>query len=434
MKDQRSRTSIFFSALSENLPAAALYVASTGSLMVGLCAQFVGFIVLARYLGAAQFGHLMAITAATSIALSISGLGTEEVLLRRCVREPTLYPELLGHSLILILISGSVLSIIAVLGLNVLVRLDAGPLRNVETLSIFVASNIILARGIVLTEFILIAQKKTMHANIVVAGFALARALAAIVGCVLFGVNRLETWALWHGGVHVVGTLACIAAIGGYGAPRWCILGEEIWRGIHGSTMQLVSNLSQNIDRLVLTTVVSPMTVGAYSVASNIVRSSLVTLLSFSRLVYSNLAIAGVNGAPATLKLAVKYLPIITGLGAANTIGLFVIAPFLPSLFGSEYGESVHYLILFCWLPILVAIQNIAYDALGAAEKHGVRALFYNITGIVGAGLIAGLTYFYGVNGAVVGIYLSLVVISVGLWLILIVLGQRDKKKHHHGL
>ena len=407
---------------------AILYVTSTGSLLVGLGAQLVGFIVLARHLGVEQFGHLLVITAATAVALSMSGVGTEEVMVRRCVREPALYPKLLGHSLILILVPGFCLSLLAVIGLNLLIHVTVGTLQNIEALSIFAFSNIILARWIALTEFIFIAQRRMTYANIVVAGFAVARALAAVIACLVFSVDRLNSWAFWHGGIHVVGAIACVAAVWRYGAPHWCLLHEEIWRGIHNSTMQLINNLRQNIDRLVLSAVVPPATVGAYGVASSIVQYSLVTLISFSRLYYPKLAIAGENGVSATYHLAVKYLVIVVGLGAVNSVGLFVIAPLVPWFFGKAFAESSHYLTILCWLPILVAIQNIAYDALGAAEEHGIRAGFYNTIGIIGAGLIASLTYLYGVNGAFVGIYFSFAVICVALWLILMALSRHDKR------
>jgi O-antigen/teichoic acid export membrane protein len=312
-----------------------------------------------------------------------------------------------------------------VIGLHALVQVSGGPLSNVETLSIFAFSNIVLARWIVLTETIFIARQEIMRANIVVAGFAVARALGAAIGCIAFGVDNLETWALWFGGTHVVGALACVAALRQLGAPQWCLLREEIWRGVHTSTPLLITNLRQNIDRLVLTTVATPITVGAYSVASNIVRYSLVTINSFSRLFYPKLAIAGLNGASATLHMALKYLVIIAAIGVLNGIGLFVVAPSLPWLFGKDFGNSIHYLIVMSWIPVLVAIHNIAYDAMGAAEKHSIRALSYNTTGIIGVALIAGLTYYYGVNGTFVGLYISYAATCAVTWLCLILVVRR---------
>jgi O-antigen/teichoic acid export membrane protein len=410
-----------------------LYFISTASLLLGLVAQFVGFIVLARFLGAEQFGKLMEITAATAIALSITGLGTEEVMIRRCVREPALYPKLLGHSLILILVSGSALSILALISLSLLAHFRASTL-SIEALAIFAFSNIVLARCIMLAECVFIARKNMMYANVVVAGFAFARMLTAILACLVFGVQRLETWALWHGGIHIVGTFACACLLWRYGAPQWCVLRDEIWRGINVATPQLISSQRQNIDRLALTLVASLSMVAAYSVASNIVQYSTVTISSFSRLFYPRLAIAGMKGISATFQLAVRYSIIVFGLGVTNSIALFVIAPFLPWLFGREFGESIRYLRFLCGIPILMAIHNIAYDALGAAERHGIRALLYNTIGMTGICLIAGLTYLYGINGTFAGVYVSYALLCLSMWLCLTVLGKRNNGQHQERL
>lgn len=403
------------------------YLTSTGSLLIGIGAQFVGFIVLARYLGAEQFGHLMVITAATAVALSVCGLGTDEVMVRRCAREPHLYPTLLGHGLILVGISGVFLSAAVILILHFFVQILSNPLQNILVLSIFAVSNIVLARLVTLAEFIFIGLRRLMNANLVVSSFASARALTALIACLVFNVDRLESWAYWHGAIHVGGAFACWIALKQFGAPQWRVLKDEIWRGIHSCTMQLINNLRQNIDRLVLSTIVSPTIVGAYSVASSMVQYSSVTLLSFSRLYYPMFSIAGQKGISATYKLAVGNFLVIVGLGVMNSIGLLVISPFLPRLFGQEFTISSHYLTILCWLPILVGVQNIAYDALGAADKHGIRARFYNATAIIGVGLIALLSYLFGVNGAFVGLYLSLVVICIAMWIILRVLAQSER-------
>jgi O-antigen/teichoic acid export membrane protein len=415
-------------ALTRMVPAAVVYVTSTGSLLLGQGAQLIGFVVLARFLGAEQFGLLMTITAMTAIGMGLSGLGTDEVMLRRCVREPNIYRKLLGHSVILIVSSGLLISLCAVVGLQILLGDFESPLKSIETLSIFSLSNIALARWIIFTEWIFIAKQRINYANVVNAVFAISRALTAIIACFIFGVDKLETWAYWHGGIYILGALACIVALRRYGTPQWCVLREEVWRGLHFSTPNLIDSLRQNIDRLALAVVATPVTVAAYSVASNILRYSLVTISSFGRLFYSKLASAGVNGASGTLQLAIKYVWVIVGIGVLNSIGLFVIAPFLPSLFGREFGASIHYLMVLCWVAILYAISSIAYDAMGGAEKHGVRALVFNLTGLIGCGLIAGLTYIFGVNGTIGGIFISQAIIAIAMWLSLIALGKAETR------
>jgi O-antigen/teichoic acid export membrane protein len=428
MNSDRSLPTILFVRLSAALPNVLLYITSTGSLLIGQAAQFLGFIVLARYLGAEQFGGLMLITAATSIALSISGLGTEEVMLRRSVQEPMIYARLLGHSLIVVACSGLILTLFVTAYLKLQTQAIAIEALSTRTLLIFSFSNIVLAAWIILAEVIFLAQSQFMYANFINSGFAILRSLTAILACVFFGVDRLEVWAFWHGGVYVMASIACIAILRRYGGAEWCVSREEIWRGIHVATMQLITALRQNVDRLVLSSVVTAATLGAYSVAANIVKFSLVMPLSFSRLFYPKLVRAGLNGVPATLRLATTYLPVILSIGVATSIGLFIISPLLPLLFGPEYQSSSYYLMILCWLPILIAAQNIAYDALGAAEQHGVRSLVYNSTGVAGVGLVVVLTHLYGIKGTLFSLFLVQAVLSASTWLLLIALGRKNVK------
>ena len=88
-----------------------------------------------------------------------------------------------------------------------------------------------------------------------------------------------------------------------------------------------------------------------------------------------------------------------------------------PMLFGAEYGEIVVYLRLLCWIPVLVAIQNAMYDALGAADRHGLRAAVYNSGCVAGSILIICLTVFFGLFGTIAGIYITQGSIAAALWL-----------------
>src|SRR5579871_899645 len=104
------RNTRVISLVVQHLPAIRLYVSSTSLLTVGIAAQSVGFVILARWLGSDQFGHLSMITAATNLGSAWCGLGTGEAMRRRAGREPSLYPTLLGHCLILLFVSGAILT------------------------------------------------------------------------------------------------------------------------------------------------------------------------------------------------------------------------------------------------------------------------------------------------------------------------------------
>ena len=385
-----------------------------------LVSQLITFVFLARHLGDAQFGQLMAITAATQIAMSLCGLGGDEPIIRRLVRDPSLYPALLGHNLILITISGLVLILIttAVVYFSISVAL---PIRDFLTIiAIFALSNIVLYRVVSLTESIFIGRREYMRANAIVVCFAAARLLTAIVATAVFKVDSLYTWAFWHGAVHIIGALGCAIVLSQFSGPKWTVLRDELNRGTHIIIPTFLNTLRQNIDPLVLSFAVTAAVVGNYSAASRIVQASLYSVWSFNRIMYPRLVTAGEQGGASTFAVARRFVLIAGGLGALTSLGLFVIAPYVADFFGEGFGHAATYLRILCWLAFLSAIQSTAYDALGALERHPLRATILNVSSIIGAALVVALTYLYGINGIFIALYLSQLLVVCGLWTALV--------------
>lgn len=410
--------------LRRALPLAGLYLGSTASLLIGTGAQLVAFVVLARHLGVEQFGQLMTITAATNLGAQLCGVGANEGLVRRVARDAADYPLLLGHTIILMGISGAVLTAAVTLGLVALTTVSDSPHANIFGLLIFVVSNVILFRWVLVVEQIFIAHWRVVSANLVTVGFALARMLTAVVACIGFEVARIETWALWHGAVHLVAALCGALAIARFGAPRWRILREEIPFGIHFSTPWLFWSLRQNVDLLILSLVAPPAVVGSFGVTKRILDASLLPITSLNRLLYPRLAVAGRDGARATLIMTLRFLTAIVAIAASTSLALYLAAPWMPGLFGRGFGEMVLFLQILCWVLVAVAVQNAAYEALGGADRHGIRALVYNSGSAAATLLIAVLTYAFLVPGTFVAIYVSEILIAALLWGTLVWLGR----------
>jgi O-antigen/teichoic acid export membrane protein len=409
------------------IPAMLLYVTSTSSMMIGIGAQSIGFIVMARYLGTEQYGHLTMITAVTALGAQWCGLGGVEAMRRRVARDPALYPAMLGHALILILGSGAVLSAALITGMALFVRIAPDPMENLQILTIIIPCNLMLNAWIVLTEQIFLARWEYARANVVNAGFGVARALAAVAAFVGFGVHSLHDWALWHGAVYAGASIGCAAAVWSYGAPRWRLVREELPLGVTICISGFLSALRQNVDLLALSVVATPAVVGAYGVARRIIGTAVVTGASFDRLVYSKLAAAGRGGAAATLRLATRYLAYAVMLAVATSAALFLVAPLLPWLFGRDFGAAVDMVRILCGTLVFVAVQFIAFDALNAADHHRTRLIAGGGASIAGAALIFGLTQLYGLSGTYVAAYLSEALIAAALWVSLKRLGHHAR-------
>jgi O-antigen/teichoic acid export membrane protein len=424
---EMSKKQFLFDAVIRSLPAIRLYITSTSLLAVGIAAQSIGFIVLARWLGSDQFGHLSMITAATNLAGAWCGLGTGEAMRRRAGRDPALYPQLLGHSLILLLVSGAVLTLIMSTAIAASITIVTDPVENYTVIALLVSSNIVLFAWIGLTEQILLAHSQFTRANLLNSGFGIIRALAALVACFGFEVDSLSSWALWNFAAFAIGSLACVCLLFPYGAPRWRLLWDEIPLGVTLSISGSIAALRQNVDLLALSAIAPPHLVGAYGVARRVLAVAVVTGASLDRLIYAKLAIAGKSGPAATLRLARRYVVYAIGITGITSMAIFVLAPLLPLLFGKGFGDLVWIIRVLCWTLILTAVQFVAFDAINAADQHRIRLVVGTVVGLAGAALIVALSLAFGTTGTFVAVYVAEISTAAALWATLKLLSDRQQ-------
>jgi O-antigen/teichoic acid export membrane protein len=414
--------------LRPKLPMLHLLIGSIGSLLVGVVAQAVGFVFLARYLGTLQFGHLMTITAVTALANAWCGFGPGEVLRRVVSRDPSLYPEALGHTVLMILITGVTLTVVLLAGMQLFRPEAVDPHEYMEILLLLVPTNIILPSYINLVENIFLARGDFRRANIVNGGSGVARAFAAVLACGIFGVVSLHSWAIWWAGVHVGICVLCLAATWRFGRPQWRVLQKEVWLGGNLALSSFLIMMRHNVDILVLSAVTTPEFVGVYGAGRRLIGAALVVPGSFDRVIYSKLVVAGKEGASASLRLAKKYLVYSIAISGATSISLFLVSPFVTLVFGTAFTAASDVIRILAWTVIPTAVQFLAFDALNAAEHHKISTVVSGIANVAGAAMVVGFGTVYGTFGIYIALYLSDITRGGGLWFALNVLGRRQDR------
>ena len=281
---------------------------------------------------------------------------------------------------------------------------------------------------IVLVEQIFLAHSQFGRANIVNAGFGIARALTVVVACFGFGVDHLLPWAVWNAGLYVGTSLACLGAIWSYGPPRWRLSRDELKLGVTMSGAGFLWALRQNVDILVLSSFETPAVVGAYGVTRRVINTAGILGASFDRQIYAKLVVAGQSGPAATLRLARKYAIYALAITGPTSVVLFAVSPVLPWIFGKDFGEAI---------PMLNPMLDLN---LGCNTERRFRCpkcrrstpcaiISGTATGLLGSGLVAILTFAYGINGAFIASYLSEAGMALAFWATLIFLSDRPPEQ-----
>jgi O-antigen/teichoic acid export membrane protein len=403
-------------------------IGSISSLLMGTAAQAVAFVLLARYLGVTQFGHLMTITAVAALANTWCGLGSAEMLRRIVTRDPSMYSAALGHTLLLILLTGLALTTFIVPGMMLFV--PAGVDRNeyLQIILLIVPTSVVAPSYVGLVESIFLARGDFRRANFVNGGFGVLRAVTAVVACIFFGVATLRSWAVWWAGSHLCMCVLCLVATWRFGAPRWRLLRKEFWLGWNLALSGFLIMLRSNVDVLVLSAVATPEFLGIYGAGRRLIGAALVVPGAFDRVIYGKLAIAGKHGPSASLKLARKYLVYSIAISGATSAALFVAAPYAPLIFGPTYSAASDVIRILSWTVVSTAVQFLAFDALNAADQHKLSALTSGIANIVGACMVVIFGRAYGTLGIYVSLYLSDIARGAALWFVLHVVSSRQAR------
>jgi O-antigen/teichoic acid export membrane protein len=412
--------------LGKKMPAIRLYVVSTGSMIVGIGAQSLAFVIIARHLGKVQFGQLTVITAAAALGAAWAQLGSAECMRRRVGRDASAYRRVLGHCIVIIFGWGSVLAVGFAVAISLYTHVAGGMIANFGVIYLFIVCNLVMFPWMTLVEQIFLAHDDFYRANLTNAGFGAVRAVTAVVACLGFGVDTLSTWALWNFAAYLLGSIAGAIAISGYGRPRLGILRGEIAVGVTFGISGFLSNLRAYVDVLSLSAIASAGVVGTYGLARRVIAIAVVTAASLDRLVYSRLAVAGKGGPAATLRLGYRYAIYAFGLAAATSFALYIMAtPVLPLLFGTGFIDAIGILKALCWILPLLALQNVAFDALNAANMHRLQTTISTAAVLIGASILTLLTFKFSIAGTVAGVYIMETLLMLALWAGLILVSKR---------
>ncbi|MBP2234253.1 O-antigen/teichoic acid export membrane protein [Sinorhizobium kostiense] len=410
------------------LPMLLSYAASGGSLVISSAAQLLTFAILARWLGVHEFGVFVAITAVANIAVHLCGLGAMESLVRRVARDRGVYPDMLGHNILLTAGSGLLLVVIGAVILPFFFTLADGTVINIAVVMLMLVTNIALVRVIVLAEQIFIAHSDFASANKVVVGFAMARTIAAALACIAFGVSTVAAWAVSQFVCHVLVAFACLSALKRLGKPRYRIVREEIPQGLYFAVPFILRALRQNADLLVLSLVTTAEIVSSYSVARRMLESSYLSVDALNRLVYPGSARVSAAGLHHAFERVLRVLAAATVIGFAAAVTVFLLAPILPYLFGEDYVSLVGFVKTLCWVVVPLAIWSVAMEALGASGYHAPRATVMGLGSVAGACLAAWSSWYAPPAGTFLSFYVIEIAMVAGAWGVFLHFVRRDRE------
>jgi O-antigen/teichoic acid export membrane protein len=357
------------------------------------------FVLIARGLGAQQYGAFVAITALVAIAAPFAGFGAANLLVKNVSRNRSVLAAYWGNGLILICASGVAFLVIVV-----------GFARFFLPGSVAVASVLFVGiSDLVLLPLVDLAaaafqaiemMNRSAQLQVLISG-------SRLVGIFVLLLIRPHPSAVEWTQIYVLATAAtavfALAALGKQaGAPRHALrrIGSEFIEGIYFSAGLSAQSIYNNIDKTMLSRMVSLDAAGVYAAAYRFIDVAFAPVQSLLSASYPRFFRHGADGIQASRSYGLRLTrpSVIYSLVAA--VAMLMGAPILPMILGSQFARTAEVLRWLALLPLLKTLHYFMANALTGAGHQGTRTSMQAVVAVFNVLVNLWIIPAYGWRGA----------------------------------
>jgi O-antigen/teichoic acid export membrane protein len=393
---------------------------------VSFAVQACYFVLLARLLGADQYGIFVGAAAAVSLLSQYSTLGSGLVLVRQVSRAHNEFPQYWGNVLITTLgvglfvilalarfghwmvgpASASVIVLVAV-GECTCARLaEAGgqAFQAFEQLKLTAA----------LTSLTSIARMLTAAAMLLVLRHATVRQWVIASLCVSF----------------LSATVALVLVTTRLGRPEvdLRLLRQRVLEGVGFSFAASTTSVYNDIDKVMLSRYGMLAADGIYSMAYRVIDMSCTPIRALQSAAFPRFCQTGRNGARGSIAFTGKLLSKTLPFGLLAAAAMFLAAPIIPHIVGPSFTNSVSALQWLCLLPVFRSLHLGAGDTMTGAGYQRYRTAAQLGAAALNFALNLWLIPAYSWHGAAWASLLTDGSLAAGNWIILGWLIRRESK------
>jgi O-antigen/teichoic acid export membrane protein len=349
---------------------------NTGWMLIGqglkLVIQALYFTVIARSLGAPNYGAFVGVTGLVGVLFPFGTLGSGYVLIKNVARDQKRFGESWGRALATTVLSSSTL-----LGLVLLLSGFLLPGTIPIRLVLFVTASDLF--GMTITELCghaFLAFDRLKWTAFLSVLLSTTRLVAAILlACLYHSPTALQWGKFYFGSSSIVALVALSLTLAKLGAPafRFSQLSAEIKEGLHFSISRSANTIYNDIDKTMLARLGTLQATGIYGAAYRLVDVSFAPVSSLLVAAYPNFFRVGMGGISAALGYAKPLILRALGYAALVSIAMLAGAGIVPYILGGQYRLTAEALRWLAILPILKVLHSFFSDALAGAGHLGLR-------------------------------------------------------------
>jgi len=337
-----------------------------------LLIQALYFTVIARCLGAKNYGAFVGVVGLVGILVPFATMGSGYLLIKNVSRDTRQFRKDLGNALFTTMLSAGFL-FIAVVGISHVLF----PAKIPVKLTMMVAGSDLFCTSIagICAQAFMAFERMGWTASINVLLSALRLTAALILAAVRGNPTALEWGEFYLLSTAAVAVLAFVLVVAKLGAPAFNFARQsaEIREGFYFSVAQSAQTVYNDIDKTMLARLSTLEATGIYGAAYRLVDVSFTPMAAVLVAAYPNFFRIGLDGIPATLRYVRPLIERALGYAALLAVALLAGAGVLPLILGSDYRLTAEALRWLAVLPLLKAVHCFLADALTGAGYQGLR-------------------------------------------------------------
>jgi O-antigen/teichoic acid export membrane protein len=339
---------------------------------ISVVLQAVYFAVLARLLGAIDYGVFVGAFAFTNLAAQYSTLGSGTMFLRYVSGNRQAFAVYWGNIVFLTLIIGGLMvGVLTVAGHHILNPASA-------SLVIFAAiANCVCQQFSTETARVFQTFERMGVTAILNMLTNLVRTLTAAVMLLTLHRATAIQWALASTSVSILAALAavvCVTVSFGWPQLRPILFPKHGLEGFGHAIAGSTSSIYNDLDKTMLSHYGMNHANGIYTVAYRVIDISSLPIFSIRDAAMPRLFERGrKNGIVASAELAQKLLKRTVPIGLAVSVVTFLAAPLIPKVVGHSFGESVSALRWLALIPLFRSFHQMTGSALTSSGHQRYR-------------------------------------------------------------
>jgi O-antigen/teichoic acid export membrane protein len=364
----------------------------------GLLLQAVCFAVLARLLGALEYGIFAGAFAFVGLVAQYSTLGTGTVLLRYVPGNRKIFGVYWGNVLLVTLVLGSVLTLVLhLLGRHLLNPASAALVVLAAIANCFCAQLITeTARVFQAFEEMRLTAALNLLTNFM-------RTMAAGTMMITMHHATAWQWSVVSLCVSIIPAGTSVVLISArYGRPRFApkLFARHGLEGAGYSFAWSTASVYNDLDKTMLSHYGMNLANGIYTTAYRIIDMATIPLFAMRDAAMPRLFQLGRSGLSASSGLSLRLLKRALPISACAAAVIFLGAPLLPHVVGHGFAESVVALRWLCFIPILRSVHQMSGCALTGAGLQRYRTAAQFTAALFNFGLNVWMIPAYGWRGA----------------------------------